>query len=703
MKHTKHRNTRQALSALALMAAGLYTAQAPAAEITVGGTCTLLNAVFSANFDYSEGGCTAGTAGADTIVIPPNTPVVLTQPTNFLGNGLGEIRTPITIEGNGNTISRSTAQGIPAFRLVTIRSGGNLTLNNVVITGFLADDPNFNSGGAIDVFAGGTLTLNRSTLRGNTASSSGGAIASSGTVNVNDSTLSSNIAAFGGAIFQGSGAVTTVRNSTFSSNNSRSHGGAVEAGAGTLTVSNSTVSGNRAGSAQTGLQGDAVGQGGGFEVSAGVIFSLSNSLVSGNQAVGLGGSSAGVAQEMRCGGSLGNFTTLTSAHNVIGHSGIPVFQFSPLMPSAVSSGCTFSATDRRATADGNNPTPLESILDTTLADNGGPTQTHALVDVSPAVNAADAGATEADQRGFVMGGRDTLRDIGAYELDGVPPPPPAMEVDGACGEADGDATSMAPTGADLCITGTATAVTGINGAWGWMCEGSNGGDDDTCSAPYANQTITLVANPTEILVGETSTVVASSTSGLLPVVTSTTTGVCSIQPSAGQSLTTTVIATGVNAGTCTVLANHPGTGDNGTARFLAATQQLEDITVTAAPVVGGSACDAFAKGENVNVIDLRTSPGGQTARGVNGKFNVIYGSGMADTLTGGNAGNCIDGGAGNDRLTAGAGSNSLYGGDGNDTLTPGSGSTAMDGGEGTDRCARTSGRATATRTSCELN
>jgi len=101
------------------------------------------------------------------------------------------------------------------------------------------------------------------------------------------------------------------------------------------------------------------------------------------------------------------------------------------------------------------------------------------------------------------------------------------------------------------------------------------------------------------------------------------------------------------------------------------------------------------------VIDLRRAASGQTVRGVSGRFNVIYGSGFADTITGGNAGNCIDAGAGNDRLTAGSGENHLYGGAGNDTLTPGSGSTAMDGGPGTDKCLRASSRASATYASCE--
>jgi hypothetical protein len=55
--------------------------------------------------------------------------------------------------------------------------------------------------------------------------------------------------------------------------------------------------------------------------------------------------------------------------------------------------------------------------DTTLADNGGPTQTLALLAGSVAINGSGAGATSADQRGAPAVG---TRDIGAYEFQGVP-------------------------------------------------------------------------------------------------------------------------------------------------------------------------------------------------------------------------------------------------------------------------------------------
>jgi hypothetical protein len=69
-----------------------------------------------------------------------------------------------------------------------------------------------------------------------------------------------------------------------------------------------------------------------------------------------------------------------------------------------------------------------------LQDNGGPTQTHALLPGSPAIDQGASSGSSTDQRGFprplddlaianVMGGDGA--DIGAFELSRPPPPPTA--------------------------------------------------------------------------------------------------------------------------------------------------------------------------------------------------------------------------------------------------------------------------------------
>ncbi len=61
-------------------------------------------------------------------------------------------------------------------------------------------------------------------------------------------------------------------------------------------------------------------------------------------------------------------------------------------------------------------TLLTDIVDTTLADNGGPTPTHALLMGSPAIDAVPAASctSETDQTGKV---RPQDGDIGAFEVE----------------------------------------------------------------------------------------------------------------------------------------------------------------------------------------------------------------------------------------------------------------------------------------------
>jgi hypothetical protein len=56
-------------------------------------------------------------------------------------------------------------------------------------------------------------------------------------------------------------------------------------------------------------------------------------------------------------------------------------------------------------------------------------------------------------------------------------------VNGQCGPANGVATTKAPS-SGLCAAGTASGVGGGgNNAWNWHCNGSNGGQNASCSAP----------------------------------------------------------------------------------------------------------------------------------------------------------------------------------------------------------------------------
>ena len=170
-------------------------------------------------------------------------------------------------------------------RVFEVASGAQVSLSNLILTGGngvaspTSGDRNDGHGGAILVDSGGTLTVNRSTLSGNSAFFAGGAIESlSGTVNVNDSTLTGNSASLvGGAINASSGTVNV--NDSALSGNSSGVGGAISTD-GTLYVNDSVLSGNFASAA-----GGAI-----FTFSATV--TVSDSILSDNYAALSGGAIA---------------------------------------------------------------------------------------------------------------------------------------------------------------------------------------------------------------------------------------------------------------------------------------------------------------------------------------------------------------------------------------------------------------------------
>lgn len=262
----------------------------------------------------------------------------------------------------------------------------------------------------------------------------------------------------------------------------------------------------------------------------------------------------------------------------------------------------------------------------------------------------------------------------------------AVRQNGLCGSANGVATATPPS-SNLCATGAASLISGSNGAWRWSCNGLNGGTSDTtCAATYASQTLSLSIVPTTVAAYSAATITADASSGLTPTLSTVDGSVCLLTSTGGAG-----IAYGVAEGICNVSATQAGTGDSGSARYLAASSAVVGVSITPACIVG----------PDDHVIDRRTATSAQTINGVSTKRNVIWGSAYADTINGGSKGNCIDGGPGNDRISGNAGDNELFGGLGNDTVTPGSGANFMDGGPGTDRCLKVSSRATAVSEDCE--
>lgn len=245
-----------------------------------------------------------------------------------------------------------------------IRNSGTTTLTNVEVTGNVAAD---SAGGLNNT---GLMILVDSTVSGNSAGGSGGGIRNTGTLEVTRSTISGNSTARdGGAIFNAGAGNVTLSNSTFSGNHSDRSGGAIR-NTSTLTATNNTFTLNDAGT-----NGGAISNTG--------TSTLQNNLVLANTAATNG--------ELN-----GDFISLGG--NLTG-----------LLGSATGIG----ALDIVNVVD---PTP---VLDLTLADNGGPTLTHALLLGSIAIDAgASIGVDEFEQRGSarILG---SSVDVGAVEFGAI--------------------------------------------------------------------------------------------------------------------------------------------------------------------------------------------------------------------------------------------------------------------------------------------
>jgi predicted outer membrane repeat protein len=196
----------------------------------------------------------------------------------------------------------------------------------------------------------------------------------------------------------------TIQNSTFSGNQASRAGGALYA-RGNLAIQNSTFSGNTTAS-----------DGGAVYLSYASNFAISNSTLTGNSAAGEGGAIYSYGATVNLASTIvANNSDSGGARNIFGTNTI-VNATNSLIDNV--SGITFGTNTANIT--GQNP------LLGALANNGGPTQTHALLSGSPAIDkGSNPLALAFDQRGSPFArtaGAQT--DIGAFEVQGGTPPPP---------------------------------------------------------------------------------------------------------------------------------------------------------------------------------------------------------------------------------------------------------------------------------------
>ena len=186
------------------------------------------------------------TAEADTIVfnLSPGSETIT------LASALPDITKDLTIDGDNIaegglnvTVQANELPDTATYRVFTIVGGTVVNLQNMTIQNGKGGGA---GGGGISNIAA-TLTVDNCTISGNTAEGrgwGGGILNYGGALTVQNSTISGNCDSYiGGGIANWSG-TTTVNNCTISGNTTRYGGGGITSYNGTLTMNNSTISGN---------------------------------------------------------------------------------------------------------------------------------------------------------------------------------------------------------------------------------------------------------------------------------------------------------------------------------------------------------------------------------------------------------------------------------------------------------------------------
>ncbi len=370
------------------------------------GECTLREAITAANTDTASGTatgeCAAG-SGDDGINIG------LTGTVNLTG-ALPDLSTNLVIAGPGAdefTVRRDTGGD---YRIFLVSSGTQVSISGMTISG---GNVSSGIGGGGILINGGTLTITSSTISGNSADQGGGIFNQGGTLTITSSTISGNSANIGGGVFSNtdlSGPKTTITNSTISGNTATSRGGGFFNFDGLSVIEHSTITNNTAPS----------------------------------------GFGSGVA-------SVGSTLTRTEVLSTIisANLGTDVDVGQPTN-SFVSNGYNLIG-DGNATGAFNQPGDDTGVTDPkldALGSYGGPTQTHALLTGSPAIDKGPPSTAcpppDTDQRGVQRpqdGDADStaICDIGSFELEVEEPENQAPTVRAARGGECGPASDMRGT------------------------------------------------------------------------------------------------------------------------------------------------------------------------------------------------------------------------------------------------------------------
>jgi CSLREA domain-containing protein len=399
-------------------------------------TVTLTNVTFSGNYGGADGGGMFNSSSSATLTN-------VTFSDNYADSSGGGM---FDGDGSSATLTNVTFSGNYAWRGGGMHNwGGTATLTNVTFSGNSS-----RIGGGMHNW-GGSATLTNVTFSGNTATYGGGMHNWGGSATLTNVTFSGNSSQDGGGMDNNYGSSATLTNVTFSGNSSQDGGGLVNNSGRSATLTNVTFSGN---SSQ---------DGGGMRNDWTSSATLANVTFSGNTAP-VGGGMANYGNPTLTnvtfsgntslyGGGMASFgsptlTNVTFSGNSAQYYGGGTYGWAGTLKNTIVANNSPDDCAGSMTSAGHNL--IEAVAcriagDTTgniigsdprlgpLADNGGSTQTHALLADSPAIDAVPlADCTDlagnpvaTDQRG-VARPQGAACDIGAFELEPSDSTPPAI-------------------------------------------------------------------------------------------------------------------------------------------------------------------------------------------------------------------------------------------------------------------------------------
>ena len=370
------------------------------------------------------------------------------------------INKSLTLDGSGlNPRVEISGEGI--VKIFVIGTGYGVHDLSIVLDSLILKNGRgfgqsyFNNGAAVLLAWSNTMTVKNTAFLSNVANGDGAAIYSDGNLTILQSEFLSNVSQGhlgGGAVYVGATGHLTVNDSTFTSNQAYVGGGAIAFDSGwDITIENTSFNNN------TALAGGAIS----VENSSGTAVSIRNSLFSGNTSTdsyGSGGALRSVYDDTRApnmiienntffanqsagfGGAISTGKGITLKNNTFSHNqanksgaslhisgsvNTAVNVYNNIFANNTGGGECISIFANYNTHGNNNlvedgssaclPTIIGDPMLSPLADNGGLTQTMALLPGSPAIDAGDSTTCPStDQRGIARPQGNGC-DIGSFE------------------------------------------------------------------------------------------------------------------------------------------------------------------------------------------------------------------------------------------------------------------------------------------------